>query len=100
MKRLLSIVILMAVFMGKAHALEAIEGKPTRKYSVLSPISASKGTTVEKSFADMKTKAEKMGADAIINYSCTAGEAVNGGLLRIRLAGTKATCQGTAIKWQ
>lgn len=80
-------------------AVEIVEGKPDRKYSVLSPISSNKANS-EKAFLDVKNKAEKMGADAIINWSCDAGEAVNRGLLKIRFGGVSAKCEGTAIKWK
>lgn len=98
MKRLICTLIAV-LFTQNVFALETIEGKPTKKYSVISPISSNK-SSVEKSFADLQKKAEKMGADALINWSCTAPEAINQGLLKIRAFGSSASCQGTAVKWQ
>lgn len=71
---------------------------PSRRYSVLSPVSASKGST-DKAFARMKDKAAKMGADAVIDVKCVAGDKVRAGFLQIRALGSDSVCQGVAVKW-
>jgi len=91
---------ILTVFISQsAFALEVIEGKPGRKYEIVSPVSSDK-TNNEKAFADLKKKAEKMGADAIIDLHCKAGEKIRTGLLQIRMLGQSSSCEGTAVKWK
>lgn len=79
--------------------IEVFEGKPGRTYTLISPISADK-PSMDKAFLALKQKAQKMGAKAIIDYSCTAGEEVKTGLLKIRTANTDSVCSGQAVKWK
>jgi uncharacterized protein YbjQ (UPF0145 family) len=99
MKKIISAALLITFSSQSAFALEIFEGKPGRKYEMVSPISSDK-TNNEKAFADLKKKAEKMGADAIIDMHCKAGEKIRTGLLQVRMLGQSSSCEGTAVKWK
>jgi len=89
-------------------SLELFEGTPPKPFIVLSPISVKSGSgfltkSTEQVFLDLKKKACKMGADAIMNYSCayvTVGKSLfhdDHGKGRIE---SVPACFGTAIKWK
>lgn len=82
----------------KRIQVEMLEGTPSRPYSIISPISADKGS-VEKAYAQLRNKAEKMHADAIMEVECEAGQKIRTGLLQLKTLGSSSVCQGTAIKW-
>lgn len=84
---------------------EMIQGMPKQHYSTISPISTDKKTQ-EQAFAELKKKGQKLGADAIIQWSCASGATIkpsglDGAFSGIFGGGTNvnSTCQGIAIKW-
>lgn len=83
-------------FSNAKAEIEVVEGKPNRTYTVVSPISSDK-KSAESAFADLKAKALKLKADAVIDYSCTAQQSTRMGLYKVRAS---AICQGVAVKWQ
>lgn len=106
MKRLKATVLLLAAVMptgvmAKQKPLarvEFFEGRPNRSYAALSPLSASKGS-IDKAYERLRDKAAKMGADAVIDVKCVAGEKIRTGFLQIRMFGSDSVCQGMAVKW-
>jgi len=78
--------------------VEFFEGRPSRAYASLSPLSASKGS-VDKAYERLGQKAAKMGANAVIDVKCVAGEKIRTGFLQIRMFGSDSVCQGMAVKW-
>lgn len=100
-------IILPIIFLCSAYAyagetqvkpIPMIVDHPSRPYTIISPISASKGST-DKAFARLSAKAYKMGADAVIEVSCMAGQKLRTGLLQVRALGSDSVCQGLAVKW-
>lgn len=106
-----------------------IEGKPKRKYTVLSPISSikrrhgiigrlitgDKDSGIQRAYKDIQKQAEKLGADALIEWSCNAGSVQvvggstnsydynGGGFTNGNFSGTAGAlpgCQGLAVKWE
>ncbi len=80
--------------------IEMIEGTPTKQFNVITPISSDK-SSLEDAYADLRKKAAKLGADAVIEYECDKGsKARGGGIFGIGHKTTiKAGCAGKAIKW-
>ncbi len=90
---------------NEAVEIKMIQGTPARAYSVISPISASK-SNVEKAFAALKRKGNKLGADAVIQWDCDSERKVTppglarGGLFGLKRSTVDAACEGIAIKWK
>ncbi len=80
--------------------VEMIEEKPSRPYSVITPLSSDK-SSLEDAYADLRKKAAKLGADAVIEYQCNKGQKMRGGgVFGIGQKVTvKAGCEGKAVKW-
>lgn len=98
MKTFFVVLFLIVFFTSSAFAVELLEEKPTRKYSIVNLYSIKKNK-MDKIISEIKKKAEKDGADAVI-FNCTAGKALNAGFLKVRLLGTRDACSATAIKWK
>lgn len=76
-------------------AIEVLEERPNKPYSIISPISADAGSA-DKAFTKLKKKAESLGANAIIDWQCSAQEKLNSPFtFSIK---SPSVCQGTAIK--
>lgn len=95
----ISLVVLFFFSSSTVFALETIDGKPSKPYSVISPISSDKGS-VDKAFKKLQQKAESLGADALIDWNCEAGQKIRTGLLQLKTLGSSAICEGVAIKWK
>lgn len=90
--------------------IEVLDGVPERPYTILSIVSEKplwEFTSHDKLLRNLKKKACKLGADALIKYEChevtEGGSRISGSQDNVRGRGSIESvpvCTGTAVKWK